>query len=74
MQSEGVGSSCARVLDQVERAVVGKRDVLQLVLLGLLADGNVLIEDFPGLRKHSLLAPSRRRRVSASPASSSRRT
>jgi MoxR-like ATPase len=51
VQSEGVGSSCARVLDQVERAVVGKRDVLQLVLLGLLADGNVLIEDFPGLAK-----------------------
>ena len=51
MQSEGVGSSCASVLDQVERAVVGKRDVLQLVLLGLLADGNVLIEDFPGLAK-----------------------
>ena len=51
MQSEGLGSSCASVLDQVERAVVGKRDVLQLVLLGLLADGNVLIEDFPGLAK-----------------------
>jgi MoxR-like ATPase len=51
VQSEGVGSSCASVLDQVERAVVGKRDVLQLVLLGLLADGNVLIEDFPGLAK-----------------------
>jgi MoxR-like ATPase len=51
VQSEGLGSSCARILDQVERAVVGKRDVLQLVLLGLLADGNVLIEDFPGLAK-----------------------
>jgi MoxR-like ATPase len=39
------------LLDQVERAVVGKRDALQLVLLGLLADGHVLIEDFPGLAK-----------------------
>jgi MoxR-like ATPase len=46
-----VGSVCARVLDEVERAVVGKREALQLVLLGLLADGNVLIEDFPGLAK-----------------------
>jgi MoxR-like ATPase len=39
------------VLAEVERAIVGKRDVLELVLLGLLADGHVLIEDFPGLAK-----------------------
>ena len=51
MQLDDVGSVGGRVLDQVERAVVGKRDVLELVLLGLLADGNVLIEDFPGLAK-----------------------
>jgi MoxR-like ATPase len=40
-----------RILDEVERAVVGKRDALELVLMGLLADGHVLIEDFPGLAK-----------------------
>jgi MoxR-like ATPase len=40
-----------RLLDEVERAVVGKRDALELVLLGMLADGHVLIEDFPGLAK-----------------------
>jgi MoxR-like ATPase len=51
MEIDDVGSVGARVLDEVERAVVGKREVLQLVLLGLLADGNVLIEDFPGLAK-----------------------
>ncbi len=51
MQTGDVGSTGALVLDQVERAVVGKRDVLELVLLGLLADGNVLIEDYPGLAK-----------------------
>jgi MoxR-like ATPase len=39
------------MLDEVEKAVVGKRDALELVLLGLLADGHVLIEDFPGLAK-----------------------
>ena len=39
------------LLDEVERAVVGKRGVLELVLLGLLADGHVLLEDFPGLAK-----------------------
>jgi MoxR-like ATPase len=40
-----------RILAEVERAVVGKREALELVLLGLLADGHVLIEDFPGLAK-----------------------
>src|SRR3954452_5398039 len=41
----------AEILDEVERAVVGKRDALELVLLGLLADGHVLIQDNPGLAK-----------------------
>src|SRR5882762_1299055 len=40
-----------RILDEIERAVVGKREALSLVLLGLLADGHVLIEDYPGLAK-----------------------
>ena len=39
------------VLDEVERAVIGKRDELELVLMGLLADGHVLLEDVPGLAK-----------------------
>ncbi len=39
------------ILDEVERAVVGKRESLRLVLMGLLADGHVLLEDFPGLAK-----------------------
>jgi MoxR-like ATPase len=48
---EQVGELGGRVLDEVERAVVGKRDALELILLGILADGNVLLEDFPGLAK-----------------------
>ena len=40
-----------RVLDEVEKAVVGKRGALQLVLAGILAKGHVLLEDFPGLGK-----------------------
>ncbi len=39
------------VLDEVERAVVGKREALTLVLSGMLAGGHVLIEDLPGLGK-----------------------
>jgi MoxR-like ATPase len=48
---EDVRNGARRILDEVERAIVGKRDVLELVLLGLLADGHVLIEDYPGLAK-----------------------
>ena len=48
---EQVASLGTAVLREVERAVVGKHDVLELVLLGLLADGHVLIEDLPGLAK-----------------------
>ncbi|HTZ06965.1 MAG TPA: MoxR family ATPase [Gaiellaceae bacterium] len=41
----------ARILDEVEKAVVGKRDALELILLALLAEGHVLLEDYPGLAK-----------------------
>jgi len=40
-----------RVLDEVERAVVGKREPLTLVLAAVVARGHVLLEDFPGLGK-----------------------
>ena len=40
-----------RILDQVERAVLGKREALELLLLAILCDGHVLIDDLPGLAK-----------------------
>jgi MoxR-like ATPase len=46
-----VAAPAEAILDEVERAVVGKRDVLELVLLALLADGHVLLEDVPGVAK-----------------------
>jgi MoxR-like ATPase len=48
---DSVAERAGRILDELERAVIGKRDALELVLLGVLADGHVLIEDFPGLAK-----------------------
>ncbi|HEY2552194.1 MAG TPA: MoxR family ATPase [Streptosporangiaceae bacterium] len=42
---------CAEVLTEIERAVVGHRRTLQLVLIGILAGGHVLLEDLPGLGK-----------------------
>jgi MoxR-like ATPase len=46
-----VAAPAEAILDEVERAVVGKREVLGLVLLALLADGHVLLEDVPGVAK-----------------------
>jgi MoxR-like ATPase len=40
-----------RILTEMEKAIVGKRGPLELILLALLSDGHVLIEDFPGLAK-----------------------
>ncbi len=52
-----VGDLTKALLDEVEKAVVGKRRSLELVLMALLANGHVLIEDLPGLAK-TLLARS----------------
>ena len=51
MTIEEVGEFSTRVLDEVERAIIGKRDALELILLGILGDGHVLLEDYPGLAK-----------------------
>jgi MoxR-like ATPase len=40
-----------RVLVEVEKAVVGKREALMQVLAAVLAQGHVLLEDYPGLGK-----------------------
>src|SRR5437763_4215997 len=51
MELSEVGRISNRVVDEVEKAVIGKRDALELLMLGLLADGHVLLEDYPGLAK-----------------------
>lgn len=40
-----------KVIDEVERAVVGKRDLLETIMASALAGGHVLLEDYPGLGK-----------------------
>jgi MoxR-like ATPase len=51
MTTADLADRCEQILDEVERAVVGKRQALELVLLAFLADGHILLEDFPGLAK-----------------------
>jgi MoxR-like ATPase len=40
-----------RIVDNVERVIVGKRAAVQLTVLGLLCQGHILIEDVPGVGK-----------------------
>jgi MoxR-like ATPase len=40
-----------QVIAEVERAVVGKRALLEMMMAGMLAGGHILLEDFPGLGK-----------------------
>lgn len=42
------------VIDNVEKVIIGKRSVIELVLIALLCEGHVLIEDAPGTGKTML--------------------
>lgn len=40
-----------RIVENVERVIVGKRESVQLTVMGLLCQGHLLIEDVPGVGK-----------------------
>jgi MoxR-like ATPase len=46
-----VSSLSRQVIAEVERAVVGKRALLEMMMASVLAGGHILLEDFPGLGK-----------------------
>jgi MoxR-like ATPase len=51
MEIAKVSELSRKVVDEVERAVVGKRDLLETIMASVLAGGHVLLEDYPGLGK-----------------------
>ncbi|NJE26334.1 MoxR family ATPase [Thermococcus sp. MV5] len=57
MKIEEVHEKGNEILNEVGKAIVGKREVLKLMLATILADGHILIEDLPGLAK-TLMAKS----------------
>ncbi|MFH1487832.1 MAG: MoxR family ATPase [Pseudomonadota bacterium] len=46
---------CQKIVENISRVIVGKKEAIELLLVALLADGHVLLEDVPGLGK-TLLA------------------
>ncbi|WP_236967955.1 AAA family ATPase [Microbacterium aurantiacum] len=53
-QANWFAQTFSQLADNVERAVLGKRHVVELVLTAMLSDGHVLLEDVPGTGKTSL--------------------
>ncbi len=51
VSSAGAADVVARVVDNLGLAVRAKRETLELCVLGLLAEGHLIIEDFPGVGK-----------------------
>jgi MoxR-like ATPase len=54
MSHADVRDASGRLIDELERAIVGKRPVLELIVTALLADGHVLLEDVPGVAKTAI--------------------
>jgi len=48
---ENVAAAFASIVDNIEHAVRGKRDAVELVVTAMLAGGHVLVEDLPGVGK-----------------------
>jgi MoxR-like ATPase len=51
IETQDVTNLSKQVVAEIERAVVGKRDLLEMIMAAMLAGGHVLLEDFPGLGK-----------------------
>jgi MoxR-like ATPase len=51
MEATEVRAHARAIIDEVSAAIVGKQDVLEDVMVGILAGGHILFEDYPGLAK-----------------------
>jgi MoxR-like ATPase len=49
-----VAPAAVRIIDNIEKVIVGKRDEIELTLVAFLAGGHVLLEDVPGVAKTML--------------------
>ncbi len=49
-----VKGAAERLMNNIEKVIVGKREVIRLVLVALISEGHLLIEDVPGIGKTML--------------------
>lgn len=45
-----------KIIDNIEKVIIGKRETIELVVVSLVCNGHVLIEDIPGVGKTSLVS------------------
>ncbi len=51
MKIDAVADRCQDIVAALSRVIVGKTEVLEQIMAGVLANGHILIEDYPGLAK-----------------------
>jgi MoxR-like ATPase len=49
-----IRSVAERIVEEVEKVIIGKRNVIELAVIALLCEGHVLLEDVPGIGKTML--------------------
>jgi MoxR-like ATPase len=49
-----IAETAARLRQNIQKVIVGKNDVIDMVLVAILADGHILLEDVPGTGKTTL--------------------
>ncbi len=49
-----IESVCRKIRENVKKVIVGKDEVINLALVGVLCEGHILIEDVPGIGKTTL--------------------
>ncbi len=74
MNPDFAQQTAQRVKDSIARVIIGKDDVVELLLIALFCEGHVLLEDVPGIGKTTLAKSLADRWGAAFNASSSRRT
>ncbi|MBS6164258.1 MAG: AAA family ATPase, partial [Clostridiales bacterium] len=43
-----------RIIDEIQKVVIGKEEIIQKILMAILANGHILLEDIPGVGKTTL--------------------
>ena len=51
LQAEEVAALAQRIADQIARVIVGREEMIRLLLAAVIARGHVLLEDVPGTGK-----------------------
>lgn len=55
MELQEVNKICLEISETINKFIIGKPDIVKKLLIGLLANGHILFEDFPGLGKTQLV-------------------